>query len=243
MDVVDCHQQWPKLGERTRRGVECDGHGTVVGRRPVEVTKQKRDLEHPALRTWQLGQQLVEHRGEQVTDCEEREAGLLTTIPVLSKTGSETQRPRPRAATPTQSRKPAMHEIRVSILSPEAADHGVAELWVADELIGYTILEDGDLILRVEPRRDRTQVVTGARSLAQVIAVFSGESTSRNCSAMNSAVCSLMAWAWASVPRTITTLLPVTTLGQVSRAWSRPDATPPAGEKQAVPLRRSTTCV
>lgn len=26
-----------------------------------------------------------------------------------------------------------MHEIRVSIMSPEAADHGVAELWAAGE--------------------------------------------------------------------------------------------------------------
>ena len=29
-----------------------------------------------------------------------------------------------------------MHEIRVSIISPEALDHGVAELWAAGELIG-----------------------------------------------------------------------------------------------------------
>ena len=62
-----------------------------------------------------------------------------------------------------------MHEIRVSIVSPEAADHGVAELWVADELIGYTILDDGDLMLRIEPRRDRTAVVVGALSLARAI--------------------------------------------------------------------------
>ena len=27
-----------------------------------------------------------------------------------------------------------MHEIRVSIMSPEAADRGVAELWFADDL-------------------------------------------------------------------------------------------------------------
>jgi hypothetical protein len=62
-----------------------------------------------------------------------------------------------------------MHEIRVSIVSPEAADHGVAELWAADELIGYTILEDSDLMLRIEPRHDRTAVVVGARSLAQAL--------------------------------------------------------------------------
>lgn len=62
-----------------------------------------------------------------------------------------------------------MHEIRVSIMSPEAADHGVAELWSAGELIGYTILEDTDLMLHIEPRRDRTAVVIGARSLAQAL--------------------------------------------------------------------------
>jgi hypothetical protein len=33
-----------------------------------------------------------------------------------------------------------MHEIRVGVVSPEAADHGVAELWSAGELIAYTIL-------------------------------------------------------------------------------------------------------
>ncbi|MGN6871876.1 MAG: hypothetical protein ACTHMY_26085 [Solirubrobacteraceae bacterium] len=62
-----------------------------------------------------------------------------------------------------------MHEIRVSIISPEAADHGVAELWAAGELIGYTILEDSDLMLRIEPRRDHTAVVVGARSLAHAL--------------------------------------------------------------------------
>jgi pyridoxal biosynthesis lyase PdxS len=62
-----------------------------------------------------------------------------------------------------------MHEIRVSIVSPEAADHGVAELWTADELIGYTILADSDLMVHIEPRRDRSPVVVGARSLAHAL--------------------------------------------------------------------------
>ena len=62
-----------------------------------------------------------------------------------------------------------MHEIQVSIMSAEAADHGVAELWAAGELIGYTILDDSDLMLRIEPPGDRTAVVVGARSLAQAI--------------------------------------------------------------------------
>src|SRR5438270_11666942 len=81
----------------------------------------------------------------------------------VSTTGSGTPRLTRR------SRSAAMHEIRVSILSPEAADHGVAELWAAGELIGYTILEDTDLMLRIEPRRDRPPLVIGAHSLAQAL--------------------------------------------------------------------------
>ena len=62
-----------------------------------------------------------------------------------------------------------MHEIRVSILSAEAADDGVAELWAGDEMIGYTILDDGDLMLCIGPRRDQTAVVVGAHSLSQAL--------------------------------------------------------------------------
>ena len=62
-----------------------------------------------------------------------------------------------------------MHDIRVSVVSPEAADHGVAEFWVGRQLIGHTILEDSDLMLRIEPRADETAIVVGARSLAQAL--------------------------------------------------------------------------
>jgi hypothetical protein len=62
-----------------------------------------------------------------------------------------------------------MHEICVSVTSPEAADHGVAELSVAGESIGFTILEDGDQMLNTEPRRDHTAVVVGVRSLVQAL--------------------------------------------------------------------------
>ena len=62
-----------------------------------------------------------------------------------------------------------MHEIRVSVSSPEAADYGVAELSAAGESIGFTILEDGDLMVHIEPRSDHTAVVLGARSLAQAL--------------------------------------------------------------------------
>jgi hypothetical protein len=33
-------------------------------------------------------------------------------------------------------------------------------------MIGYTILEDRDLMLHIEPRRDHAAVVVGAHSLA-----------------------------------------------------------------------------
>ena len=62
-----------------------------------------------------------------------------------------------------------MHEINVSVASPEAADYGVAQMSVAGESIGYTILEDGDLMLHIEPRRDHAAVVVGARSLVQAL--------------------------------------------------------------------------
>jgi uncharacterized protein YbjT (DUF2867 family) len=68
-----------------------------------------------------------------------------------------------------RSRRSAMHEIQVSVASPEAADYGVAELSAGGEPIGYTVLEDGDLMLHIEPRRDHAAVVVGARSLAKAL--------------------------------------------------------------------------
>jgi hypothetical protein len=57
----------------------------------------------------------------------------------------------------------------VSVASTEAADYGVAELSAAGKPIGYTILEDGDLMLHIEPRSDHAAVVVGARSLARAL--------------------------------------------------------------------------
>ena len=42
-------------------------------------------------------------------------------------------------------------------------------MWSAEEQIGYTVLQDSDLMLRIEPRRDHAAVVVGARSLAQAL--------------------------------------------------------------------------
>jgi hypothetical protein len=64
----------------------------------------------------------------------------------------------------------AQHEITVRVVSPEEADHGVAEFWLGDELFGFTRLEDGELVLRIEPRNDDAAVLVNARSLAGALA-------------------------------------------------------------------------
>lgn len=63
-----------------------------------------------------------------------------------------------------------MHEIQVTIVSPEEAAYGTAEFWSGGRMIGFTRLEDGDLMLQLEPRREGDAVVIGARSLAVALA-------------------------------------------------------------------------
>lgn len=50
-----------------------------------------------------------------------------------------------------------MHEIHVRIVSPEATENGVTEVWAAEELIGYTILDDSDLMLHIDFNTARWQ--------------------------------------------------------------------------------------
>ena len=64
----------------------------------------------------------------------------------------------------------SMHEVHVSVVSPEEAAYGVAEFWSGGRLIGYTHFDDGDLMLRIEPRRDGAAVVLGAHGLADALA-------------------------------------------------------------------------
>jgi hypothetical protein len=63
-----------------------------------------------------------------------------------------------------------MHEIDVETVSPEEASYGVAELWAGGQLIAYTHLDDGDLMLRIEPRDDGSPVVLGVRGLTDALA-------------------------------------------------------------------------
>jgi hypothetical protein len=63
-----------------------------------------------------------------------------------------------------------MHEINVTVVSAEEASYGTAEFWAGGRLVGFTRLEDGDLMLQIEPGRDGAAVVVGAHSLAGAIA-------------------------------------------------------------------------
>ena len=58
-----------------------------------------------------------------------------------------------------------MHDIHVTVVSAEEAADGTAEFWSGGRMIGFTHLEDGDLILRIE-----SDVAVGAHSLADAIA-------------------------------------------------------------------------
>ncbi len=64
----------------------------------------------------------------------------------------------------------ASHEVDVSVVSLEEAELGTAEFWAGDRLFGFTRLEDGELVLRIEPRSDGGAVVVSAHSLAKALA-------------------------------------------------------------------------
>jgi hypothetical protein len=61
-----------------------------------------------------------------------------------------------------------MHDINVSVVSAEEASLGVAEFWSGHRMIGFTLIEDGDLTLRIGP--DPEGLVLGARALATALA-------------------------------------------------------------------------
>jgi hypothetical protein len=63
-----------------------------------------------------------------------------------------------------------MHEIHVSVVSLEEAACGVAEFWSEGRMIASTGLDDGDLMLRIEPRQDGAAVMVGAHGLAAALA-------------------------------------------------------------------------
>jgi hypothetical protein len=60
-----------------------------------------------------------------------------------------------------------MTEIKVIVTGPEEAYDNEAEFWCANELMGVTVLHDGRLHLRIDPRADGTPWLADATSLAR----------------------------------------------------------------------------
>jgi hypothetical protein len=62
-----------------------------------------------------------------------------------------------------------MTEINVIVTGPEEAYDNEAEFWRANELIGVTVLYEGRLHLRIDPRPDGTPWLADVASLARAL--------------------------------------------------------------------------
>ena len=60
-----------------------------------------------------------------------------------------------------------MTAITVIVTGPEEAYDNAAEFWCANELMGVTVLHDGRLHLRIDPRADGAPWLADAESLAR----------------------------------------------------------------------------
>jgi len=63
-----------------------------------------------------------------------------------------------------------MTEITVIVTGPEEAYDNEAEFWCANELMGVTVLHDGRLHLRIDPRADGLPWLADTASLARALA-------------------------------------------------------------------------
>jgi hypothetical protein len=63
-----------------------------------------------------------------------------------------------------------MHEIHVSVVSAAEAEDGNAELWSGGRLVAFTLIDDSDLMLRIEPHPDGEPVELGVHSLTAALA-------------------------------------------------------------------------
>ena len=60
-----------------------------------------------------------------------------------------------------------MTEIKVIVTGPEEAYENEAEFWRGNELIGVTVLHEGRLHLRIDPRPDGEPWLADTTSLAR----------------------------------------------------------------------------
>jgi hypothetical protein len=63
-----------------------------------------------------------------------------------------------------------MTEINVIVAGPEEAYDNEAEFWSGNELMGVTVLHQGRLHLRIEPRADGAPWLADTASLARSLA-------------------------------------------------------------------------
>ena len=63
-----------------------------------------------------------------------------------------------------------MTEINVIVTGPEEAYDYEAKLWRGNELMGVTVLHEGRLHLRIDPRRDGSPWLADVASLARSLA-------------------------------------------------------------------------
>jgi hypothetical protein len=62
-----------------------------------------------------------------------------------------------------------MTEINVVVTGPEEAYNNEAEFWCADEFLGFTVLHEGRLHLRIDPRPDGLPWLADTTSLAAAL--------------------------------------------------------------------------
>jgi hypothetical protein len=72
-----------------------------------------------------------------------------------------------------------MSQVSVIVVSPEEANDGIAEFWCDAELMGVTILSEGELQLRIDPRADgrpwlvdRTSLAHGLEEATRLLAAY-----------------------------------------------------------------------
>ena len=63
-----------------------------------------------------------------------------------------------------------MSQIDVIVTGPEEAYNNEAEFWCANEMIGVTVLHQGRLHLRIDPRADGAPWLADVTSLARALA-------------------------------------------------------------------------
>jgi hypothetical protein len=63
-----------------------------------------------------------------------------------------------------------MNEIKVIVTGPEEAYDNEAEFWCANELMAVTVLHQGRLHLRIDPRADGSPWLADTTSLANSLA-------------------------------------------------------------------------